>query len=51
MGAISTYAAQSLVAVRSSFADRSSFALQVAGMAVNNGFWLVLWFPVLRRLS
>jgi len=44
MSAISTYAAQSLAAVRSSFADRSSFALQVAGMAVNNGFWLVLWF-------
>jgi ABC-2 type transport system permease protein len=44
MGVISTFAAQSLVAVRSSFADRTNFALQVAGMAVNNGFWLVLWF-------
>jgi len=44
MGAISTYAAQSLAAVRTSFADRTNFALQVLGMSVNNGFWLVLWF-------
>ena len=44
MGAITTYAAQSLAAVRTSFADRTNFALQVAGMAINNGFWLVLWF-------
>ena len=42
--AITTYAAQSLAAVRSSFADRTNFTLQVLGMAVNNGFWLVLWF-------
>jgi ABC-2 type transport system permease protein len=44
MGAIATYAAQSMAAVRASFADRTNFLLQVAGMAVNNGFWLVLWF-------
>jgi ABC-2 type transport system permease protein len=44
MGTISTYAAQSLAAVRTSFADRTNFALQVLGMSVNNGFWLVLWF-------
>jgi ABC-2 type transport system permease protein len=42
-GVISAYAAQSLAAVRTSFADRTNFALQVAGMAVNNGFWWVLW--------
>jgi ABC-2 type transport system permease protein len=39
-----TYAAQALAAIRTSFADRTNFVLQVAGMAVNNGFWLVLWF-------
>jgi ABC-2 type transport system permease protein len=44
MNAISTYAAQSLAAVRASFADRTNFALQVLAMAINNGFWLVLWF-------
>ncbi|HEY1753274.1 MAG TPA: ABC-2 family transporter protein, partial [Caulobacteraceae bacterium] len=44
MNAVTTYAAQSLAAVRSSFADRTNFALQVAGMAINNGFWLALWF-------
>jgi ABC-2 type transport system permease protein len=43
MNAISTYAHQSLAAVRASFADRTNFVLQVAGMAINNGFWLVLW--------
>ena len=42
--AITTYAAQSLAAVRTSFADRTNFTLQVGGMAINNGFWLVLWF-------
>ena len=44
MGAALTYAAQSLAAIRTSFADRTNFALQALGMAVNNGFWLVLWF-------
>jgi ABC-2 type transport system permease protein len=44
MGVISTYVAQCAAAVRTSFADRTNFGLQVLGMAVNNGFWLVLWF-------
>ena len=44
MGAISTYAVQAAAAIRTSFADRTNFTLQVAGMAVNNGFWLLLWF-------
>jgi ABC-2 type transport system permease protein len=42
--AITTYTAQSMAAVRTSFADRTNFTLQVSGMAINNGFWLVLWF-------
>jgi ABC-2 type transport system permease protein len=44
MNAVATYAAQSLAAVRASFSDRANFILQMLGMAVNNGFWLVLWF-------
>jgi len=44
MRAITTYAAQSMAAVRASFADRTNFTLQVLAMAVNNGFWLLLWF-------
>ena len=44
MSAILTYAAQSLAAVRTSFADRTNFALQALAMMINNGFWLVLWF-------
>ena len=32
------------VAVRASFSDRTNFSLQVLAMAVNNGFWLALWF-------
>jgi ABC-2 type transport system permease protein len=44
MNAIATYAAQSLAAVRTSFADRTNFALQALAMGINNGFWLVLWF-------
>jgi ABC-2 type transport system permease protein len=43
-GIVTTFAAQSLAAVRASFSDRANFLLQMAGMAVNNGFWLVLWF-------
>jgi ABC-2 type transport system permease protein len=43
-GTVSTFAAQSLAAVRASFSDRTNFILQFAGMVVNNGFWLVLWF-------
>jgi ABC-2 type transport system permease protein len=41
---VTTYAAQAAAAIRTSFADRTNFVLQVAGMVVNNGFWLVLWF-------
>ncbi len=41
---VTAYAAQALAAIRQSFADRTNFALQVGAMAVNNGFWLVLWF-------
>jgi len=44
MSVISTYLAQSRAAIRTSFADRLNFGLQVGGMAVNNGFWLILWF-------
>jgi ABC-2 type transport system permease protein len=44
MGAITTYAVQAAAAIRTSLADRTNFTLQVAGMAVNNGFWLLLWF-------
>lgn len=44
MNAISTYAVQSLAAVRASFADRATFALQALAMVINNGFWLALWF-------
>jgi ABC-2 type transport system permease protein len=39
-----TYAAQIAAAIRTSVSDRTNFALQVGAMAVNNGFWLVLWF-------
>jgi ABC-2 type transport system permease protein len=41
---VTTYVAQARAAMRTSFADRATFALQVGGMVVNNGFWLVLWF-------
>jgi ABC-2 type transport system permease protein len=41
---VTTYVAQAGAAMRTSFADRTNFVLQVGGMAVNNGFWLVLWF-------
>lgn len=37
------YAFQAAAAVRASLADRTNFGLQVAGMAVNNGFFLLLW--------
>jgi ABC-2 type transport system permease protein len=40
---VTTYAAQSWAAIRTSLADRTNFVLQVAGMVVNNGFWWVLW--------
>jgi len=44
MGALSTYRAQAALAIRTSFSDRTNFVLLVLGMAVNNGFWLILWF-------
>jgi len=37
------YALQAGAAVRMSFADRANFALQVAGMAINNVVFLTLW--------
>jgi ABC-2 type transport system permease protein len=44
MDGLTTFAAQSWAAVRTSFSDRTNFVLQVLGMALNNGFWLALWF-------
>ena len=41
---LAAYVAQARAAIRASFADRTNFVLQVGAMAVNNGFWLVLWF-------
>jgi ABC-2 type transport system permease protein len=41
---IATYGAQMLAAIRMSFADRTNFLLQAAGMAVNDVFFLLLWF-------
>src|SRR5215813_2350049 len=38
-----TYAAQIVATIRISFADRSNFFLQMAGMALNNGFFFSLW--------
>jgi ABC-2 type transport system permease protein len=40
---LSTYAAQVIATIRISFADRTDFILQAAGMAVNNGFFFLLW--------
>lgn len=40
---VTTYAAQIAAAIRISFADRTNFFLQMAGMAVNNGFFFLLW--------
>lgn len=37
------YALQAAAAVRMSFADRANFALQVAGMFINNAVFLTLW--------
>jgi ABC-2 type transport system permease protein len=38
------YARAALAALSGSVGDRANFALQVAGMVINNGFMLVLWF-------
>jgi ABC-2 type transport system permease protein len=40
---LTTYAAQASAAIRMAFADRGNFFLQMAGMAVNNGFFFLLW--------
>lgn len=40
---LTTYVAQITAAVRMAFADRANFLLQMAGMAVNNGFFFLLW--------
>jgi ABC-2 type transport system permease protein len=40
---LTTYAAQTIAAIRMAFADRTNFFLQMAGMAVNNGFFFLLW--------
>jgi ABC-2 type transport system permease protein len=37
------YAMQTSAAIRMAFADRANFFLQMAGMAVNNGFFFLLW--------
>ena len=50
MSFVSTYAALAGAAIRTSLADRTNFALQAAGMVLNNGFMLVLWL-VRQRLS
>jgi ABC-2 type transport system permease protein len=38
-----TYAAQTIATIRMAFADRTNFFLQMAGMAVNNCFFFLLW--------
>jgi ABC-2 type transport system permease protein len=38
------YAHTAATAMRASFTDRANFLIQVAGMIVNDGFMLVLWF-------
>jgi ABC-2 type transport system permease protein len=40
---LTTYAAQTIAAIRMAFSDRTNFLLQMAGMAVNNGFFFLLW--------
>lgn len=44
MSAIAVYVAKIQLAIRTSFSDRTNFVLQAAGMIVNDGFFLVLWF-------
>jgi ABC-2 type transport system permease protein len=38
-----SYPWQAAAAIRAAFADRANFALQMGGMVVNNGFFLVMW--------
>jgi ABC-2 type transport system permease protein len=40
---LATYATQIIATIRIAFADRTNFFLQMAGMAVNNGFFFLLW--------
>jgi ABC-2 type transport system permease protein len=44
MRALSAYAALIAAAIRTSLSDRTNFVLQVLGMVINNGFFLLLWF-------
>jgi ABC-2 type transport system permease protein len=44
MGVASLYLWQICAAIRMSFADRANFWIQLAGMTINNGFILLLWF-------
>jgi len=44
MSALSVYAANARLAIRTSFGDRINFWLQSLGMALNDGFFLLLWF-------
>ena len=51
---LTTYATQIAATIRISFADRSNFFLQMAGMALNNGFFFSLWilfFAGFRRVG
>ena len=41
---IINYLHQAAAAVRMSLADRTNFLLQMGGMILNNGFFLLLWF-------
>jgi ABC-2 type transport system permease protein len=40
---LKAYASQAAAAVRTSFSDRSNFALQILGMVINDVFFLSLW--------
>ena len=44
MKAVAVYLAAVRLAIRTSLADRTNFLLQAVGMAVNDGFFLLLWF-------
>lgn len=41
---IVNYLHQAAAAIRSSLADRTNFGLQMGGMVLNDGFFLLLWF-------
>jgi ABC-2 type transport system permease protein len=44
MTQIASYIANIGLAIRTSLSDRTNFLLQAAGMIVNDGFFLLLWF-------